>query len=47
MDATPVSAITGAVDFTNVIVGIGVVFATVVLVKVAMIGGRMLLSALR
>lgn len=47
MDATTVSAITGAVDFSTVIVGIGAIFAAVVLVKVAMIGGRKILAAIR
>lgn len=47
MDAATVSSITGAVDFSTIIVGIGAVFAAVVLVKVAMIGGRKLLSAIR
>lgn len=47
MDAATVSAITGAIDFSDVIVGIGVAFAAMVLVKVAMIGGRMLLAAIR
>lgn len=47
MDEATVSAITGAINFTNVIVGIGTVFAAVILVKVAMIGGRKILSALR
>lgn len=47
MDATAVSAITTAVDFATIITGIGTVFAAVVLVKVAMVGGRKLLSAIR
>lgn len=47
MDATAVSAITGAVDFSTVVAGIGTVFAAVVLVKVAMAGGRKLIAAIR
>lgn len=47
MDAATVSAITDAVDFTNVIVGVGAVFAAVVLLKITIIGGRKLLSAIR
>lgn len=47
MDAAAVSAVTGAVDFATVITGIGTVFAAVVLVKVAMVGGRKLLAAIR
>ena len=47
MDAAAVSAITSAVDFANVITGIGSVFAAVVLVTIALKGGRMLLSAIR
>ena len=47
MDATAVTAITGAVDFTSIITGVGAVFAAVVLIKVAMIGGRKLIAAIR
>ncbi len=47
MDAAAVTAITSAVDFATVITGIGAVFAAVVLVKVAMVGGRKLISAIR
>jgi hypothetical protein len=47
MDATAVSAITGAVDFATIITGLGTVFGAVVLVKVAMAGGRKLLGAVR
>ncbi len=47
MDAAAVSAITSAVSFTTVIVGLGVVFAAVALVLVSMKGGKLLLSAIR
>ena len=47
MDATAVSAITGAIDFTTIIVGVSAVFAAMVVLKVAIIGGRKLLSAIR
>ena len=47
MDATAVSAIVAAVDFNTVVTGIGSVFAAVVLVTIALKGGRMLLSAVR
>jgi len=47
MDATAVSAITGAVDFASIVVGIGGVFAALVIVRVAMVGGKLLISAIR
>lgn len=47
MTTEQVSAITGEVDFATVVVGIGAVFAAVVLVKVALAGGRKLLAAIR
>jgi len=47
MDASAVTAITGAVDFATVITGIGAVFAAIVLVRVAMVGGKLLIAAIR
>jgi len=47
MDAAAVTAITTAVDFSTIITGVGAVFAAMVLIKVAMVGGRKLLSAIR
>lgn len=47
MDATVVSAITDAIDFTTIIVGVGAVFAAIAVLKVAVIGGRKLLAAIR
>ena len=47
MDATAVSTITDAVDFATIVTGIGAVFAAVVVVKVAMAGGRKLIGAIR
>lgn len=47
MDASAVSAITGAVDFASVVTGIGAVGAAVVLLKVAMAGMRALVSSVR
>lgn len=47
MDATAVSAITGAVDFASVVTGIGTIGAAVVLVKVAGVAVRKLLGAIR
>jgi hypothetical protein len=47
MDAAAVTAITGAIDFGTVVTGIGAVFAAIVLVKVAMAGGKLLISAIR
>jgi hypothetical protein len=47
MDAAAVTAITSAVDFSTIITGVGGVFAAMVLIKVAMVGGRKLLSAIR
>jgi hypothetical protein len=42
-----VAAITGAVDFSTIITGLGVVFGAVALVLVAMRGGKMLLGAVK
>lgn len=47
MDATAVTAITSAVDFAAVVTGIGAIGAAVVVMKVAMVGVRKLLSAIR
>jgi hypothetical protein len=47
MDAAAVTAITSAVDFAAVVTGIGAVFAAVVLVTVAIVGGKKLISAIR
>lgn len=47
MDATAVSAITGAVDFAAVVTGIGAIGAAIVLVKVASVAVRKLLGAIR
>lgn len=47
MDAAAVSAITSAVNFATVVTGLGVVFAAVAVVYIAMKGGKMLLSAIR
>tara|TARA_B100000809_G_C14707118_1_gene376396 strand:+ start:412 stop:555 length:144 start_codon:yes stop_codon:yes gene_type:complete len=47
MDTAAVSAVTASVDFGTIVVGIGAVFAAVVLVKMALVGGRMLLGAIR
>ena len=47
MDAAAVSAVTGSVDFATVITGLGAVFGAMALVKVALAGGRKLLSSIR
>ena len=47
MDAAAVTAVTSAVDFATVITGIGTVFAAVVLVKLALVGGGKLIKAIR
>jgi hypothetical protein len=47
MDAATVTSITTAIDFATIIVGIGGIFAALVLVKVAVVGGRKLMSVLR
>lgn len=47
MDAAAVSAITDAVSFATIIAGIGAIGAAIVLIKVAMVGVRKLLSAIR
>jgi hypothetical protein len=46
MDAAAVTAITSAVDFSTIVTGVGAVFAAVVLIKVAMVGGKKLLAAI-
>lgn len=40
-------AITGAVDFSDVIVGLGVVFGAIAVVLVCFKGGKMLLAAVK
>lgn len=47
MDATAVSAITGAVDFTTIATGIGAIAAAIVVVLLAIKGAQFLLSTLR
>jgi len=47
MGADAVAAVTGAIDFTTIIVGNGAVGAAVGLVKVSKVGLQMLLSAIR
>jgi hypothetical protein len=47
MDAATVTAITGSVDFTTIIVGIGAIAASVALVLISVRGARMLLSMIR
>ena len=47
MNQAAVTAITTSVDFATIITGLGVVFAAVGLVFVAMRGGRMLVNAIR
>lgn len=47
MDTAAVSAITTAVDFGTIVVGIGAVFAALILVRMALTGGRMLMSAIK
>lgn len=47
MDAATVAAITGAVNFTTVIVGIGAIAAAVALVLVSIRGGKTLLGMIR
>ena len=46
MSADEVAAITGAVDFGTVVVGVSAVFAAVALVLIAMKGGKMLMRAI-
>lgn len=46
MDAAAVSAVTSAVSFTTVVVGIGAIGAAVVLVKVAARGVKALLAVI-
>ncbi|WP_198555457.1 hypothetical protein [Shewanella sp. Pdp11] len=47
MDEAQISAITGAVDFATIIVGIGAVAAASVIVYVSIKGARMLLGMVR
>jgi len=42
-----VTAITGAVDYSSVVTGIGTIAAAVAVVYIAFRGARMLLSAIR
>ena len=46
MDATAVSTITSAIDFSTIVVGVAAAFAALVVIKVAVVGGRKLLSAI-
>jgi len=45
--AAAITAITGAIDFSTVITGLGVVFGALAGVYIVMKGGGMLLSAVR
>lgn len=47
MDAAAVTAITSAVDFGTIVTGIGAVFAAIVVVKLALAGGRKLVGAIK
>jgi hypothetical protein len=47
MDAAAVTAITGAVDFGTVVVGIGAIAGAVALVLISIKGARMLLGMVR
>ncbi len=47
MDAAAVTAITSAVDFGTIITGIGAVGAASVLVVIAMVGVKKLVSAVK
>ncbi|CAA0100630.1 Uncharacterised protein [BD1-7 clade bacterium] len=47
MDSAAVTAITSAIDFSTIITGIGAIAAAIVVVKVSIVGARMLLSQLR
>lgn len=47
MDATAVSAITGAVDYATVVTGIGAIGAAIVIVYIAIRGAKMLLGMVR
>lgn len=42
-----VTAITSAVDFSTYVTGVGVIFAAMVSLKLALAGGRKLLGAIR
>jgi hypothetical protein len=47
MDETAVTAITSAVDFSNVVTGIGTIAAAVALVYISVKGASMLLNMVR
>jgi hypothetical protein len=47
MDAASVTAMTDAVDFAAIITGIGSVFAGLIVLAVAIVGGRKLVAVLR
>jgi len=47
MDATAVTAITSAVDFTSIVTGIGTIAAAIVVVLIAVKGAKALLSMVR
>ena len=47
MDATTVTTITDAVDFTTIVTGIGTIAAAVVVVFIAVKGAKMLLNMIR
>jgi hypothetical protein len=47
MNAAAVAAITGAVDFSTIITGIGVIAAAVALVLISVKGARMLLGMIK
>jgi hypothetical protein len=47
MDQASIDAITGAVDFTTIIAGIGTVAAAVALVYISVKGAKMLLGMIR
>tara|TARA_B100000749_G_scaffold247240_1_gene210566 strand:+ start:357 stop:506 length:150 start_codon:yes stop_codon:yes gene_type:complete len=47
MDATAVTAITSAVDFSSIVTGIGTIAAAIVLVLIAVKGAKALLSMVR
>lgn len=42
-----VTAITGSIDYSAIVTGLGTVFGAVALVAIAFKGGKMLLSAVR
>lgn len=47
MDATAVTAITGAVDFATIVTGVGTIAAAVVVVLVSVKGAKMLIGMVR